>query len=157
MDWITILALLVAGIILVIIEIIFVPGTTILGIIGVALLIFGIIVGYSKFGPQTGTFILLGTLVLGGGTILLSFKSGLWQRFSLKTTNESKFNEDIKIEHLLGAEGVAVSALRPYGKVEIYDAVYEARTLGNYLEPGTKIKVTNIDKDHKIYVEQIKE
>lgn len=157
MDWVTLILLLLAGIILIVIEIIFVPGTTILGIIGVALVVFGVIIGYSKFGSQTGTIILVGSVVVGGTVTILSFRSGLWKKFSLKDTNRGKVNEDIKIEHLLGAEGVTLSACRPYGKAEIYNTTYEVKTMGIYLTPGIKVRVTKIDKDHKIYVEQIKE
>lgn len=113
MDWITVILLLVAGIVLLIAEIIFVPGTTVLGIIGAALLVFGVIIGYSKFGSQTGTIILVSALVTGGIVTVLSFRTGAWKRFALKTTNKSRFNEDIKVEHLLGAEGITLSALRP--------------------------------------------
>jgi membrane-bound ClpP family serine protease len=141
---------------LLVVEIIFVPGTTILGIIGAALLVFGVIIGYSKFGTQTGTIILVSAVVTGGAITVISFRSGVWKRFALMTTNKSKFNEDIKIEHLLGAEGITSSALRPYGKAEIYNSTYEVKTLGNYLTTGTKIKVTNVDKDHKIFVEPLK-
>lgn len=156
MDWVTVILLLIAGIILLVVEIIFVPGTTILGIIGGALMVFGVIIGYSKFGTQTGTIILVSAIVAGGGATILSFRSGVWKRFALNNTNKSKFNEDIRVEHLLGAEGITLSALRPFGKAEIYNATYEVKTLGIYLEAGTKIKVTNVDKDHKIYVERIK-
>jgi len=155
MDWLTVVLLLLAGIILLVVEIIFIPGTTILGIIGGALMVFGVIIGYSKFGSQAGTLILVGALIVGGGVTFFGFKSGVWKRFALSNTNKSKFNEDIEVEHLLGAEGVALSALRPFGKAEIYSSTYEVKTLGNYLEAGTKVKVTNVDKDHKIYVEQI--
>lgn len=156
MDWITVILLLIAGIVLLVVEIIFVPGTTILGIIGAGLMVFGVIIGYSKFGTQAGTLILVSALVVGGAITVISFKSGVWKRFALKNTNKSKFNEDIEVEHLLGAEGIAFSALRPYGKAEIYNSTYEVKTLGNYLDAGTKIKVTNVDKNHKIFVEPIK-
>lgn len=156
MEWITVILLLVAGIILLIVEIIFVPGTTLLGILGVALMVFGVIIGYSKFGSQIGTFILIGAIVTGGTATFFSFRSGLWKRFALKTTNKSKINEDLKVEHLVGAEGIAFSALRPYGKAEIYDKIYEVKTLGNYLTTGSKIKVTSVDSNRKIYVEPIK-
>ncbi len=156
MDWLTVIILLIAGIILLVVEIIFIPGTTILGIIGAALLVFGVIIGYNKFGPQTGTIILVSTLFVGGAITFLSFRSGVWRRFALNKTSKSKVNEDIEIEHLLGAEGTTLSALRPYGKAEIYNSTYEVKTLGNYLTAGTKIKVTQVDKNHKIYVEQIK-
>ena len=156
MDWITVILLLIAGIALLIIEIIFIPGTTILGLIGAALMVFGVIIGYSKFGTQTGTIILVSAVVTGGAITVISFRTGVWKRFALKTAIKSKFNEDIKIEHLLGAEGITLSALRPYGKAEIYNSTYEVKTLGNYLTAGTKIKVTNVDKDHKIFVEPLK-
>ena len=156
MDWVTVILLLLAGIVLLVVEIIFVPGTTILGIIGGALMVFGVIIGYSKFGTQTGTIILVSAIVTGGGATLIGFRSGVWKRFALNNTNKTKFNEDIKVEHLLGAEGITLSALRPFGKAEIYNSTYEVKTLGIYLEAGTKIKVTNVDKDHKIYVERIK-
>lgn len=157
MEWVTLISLLVAGIVLVIIEIIFVPGTTILGIIGVALMIFGIIIGYSKFGTHAGTIILLSTIVIGGGATIISFRTGVWKRFALKGSIDSKFNEDVKVEHLLGAEGITLSACRPYGKAEFYDNAYEVKTLGIYLTSGAKVRVTKVSKDHKIYVEQIKE
>ena len=157
MEWVTLILLLLAGIVLVIIEIIFVPGTTILGIIGFALMVFGIIIGYSKFGSQTGTIILISTIVVGGGTTILSFRSGVWKRFALKSSIDSKFNEDVKVEHLLGAEGVTLSACRPYGKAEFYDSTYEVKTLGIYLTAGAKVRVSKVDKNHKIYVEQIKD
>jgi membrane-bound ClpP family serine protease len=156
MDWITVILLLIAGIVLLVVEIIFVPGTTILGIIGAGLMVFGVIIGYSKFGNQTGTIILVSALVIGGAVTVISFKSGVWKRFALKNTNKSKFNEDIEIEHLIGAEGIAFSALRPYGKAEIYNSTYEVKTMGNYLDAGTKIRVTSVDKNHKIFVEPIK-
>ena len=157
MEWVTLVLLLLAGIILVVIEIIFVPGTTILGIIGVALVVFGVIIGYSKFGTGTGTIILISTIVVGGTITFLSFRSGVWKQFALKSVNEGKFNDEIKVEHLLGAEGTTLSACRPYGKAEIYDSTYEVKTLGIYLTAGTKVKVTKVDKNHKIYVEQIKD
>ncbi|NJN28360.1 MAG: hypothetical protein HC819_21505 [Cyclobacteriaceae bacterium] len=156
MDWITIVLLLIAGIALLVVEIIFIPGTTIIGIIGFSLMVFGVIIGYSKFGNTTGTIILISSIIVGGGITFVSFRSGVWRKFALSNINTSKFNEDIEIEHLLGAEGIALSALRPYGKAEIYNLTYEVKTLGDYLSAGTKVKVTKIDKDHKIYVEQLK-
>lgn len=155
MDWVTIVLLLVGGIILLVVEIIFVPGTTILGLIGGALMVFGVIIGYSKFGPQTGTIILVSSIVVGVAITIISFKSGVWKKFTLKDTNKSKFNENIKVKHLLGADGLTLSALRPYGKAEIYNSTYEVKTLGNYLPSGVKIKVINVDEDHKIFVQQI--
>ncbi len=155
MDWITIVLLLLGGIFLLVVEIIFVPGTTILGLIGGALMVFGVIIGYSKFGPQIGSIILAVSIVTGAIVTIISFRSGVWKKFALSDTNTSKFNEDIKVKHLLGAHGITLSALRPYGKAEIHNSTYEVKSLGNYLPTGANIIVIDVDKDHKIFVEQI--
>ena len=55
MDWLTIVLLVVSGIALILIEIIFIPGTTIVGFIGVALVIGGVIIAYRDLGSQSGT------------------------------------------------------------------------------------------------------
>jgi membrane-bound ClpP family serine protease len=157
MEWVTLILLLLAGIVLIVIEIIFVPGTTIIGIIGVALVAFGVIIAYSKFGPQVGTIVLIVAALAGGGVTVLSLRSGVWKRFALKSTMTGKFNDEIKIKHLLGAEGITVSACRPFGKAEIYDKVYEVKTLGLYLNAGSRIRVIKVDESQKIYVEQVKE
>lgn len=157
MEWLTLVLLILAGIALVVIEIIFIPGTTIIGIIGVSLLVFGIIFGYGKFGSTTGTIILVSTLALGGAATFISFRSGLWRTFALKNTNQSKFNEDMEIKHLLGAEGKAISALRPYGKAEFYNKIYEVKSQGFYANAGSRLKVIKVDNNKTVYVELIKE
>ena len=157
MEWLTVILLIVAGIALVIIEILFIPGTTVIGIIGVALLVFGIIFGYGKFGNTTGTIILVSTVVVGGLVTFVSFRSGLWRTFALKDTNAFKVNEDMEIQHLLGAEGKAVSALRPYGKAEFYNKVYEVKSMGNYANTGSRVKVIKVDNNNTIYMELLKD
>ncbi len=156
MEWLTVILLILAGIVLVIIEIIFIPGTTIMGIIGIGLLVFGIIFGYGKFGSTTGSFILAGTIVLGATATFISFRSGLWRKFALKNASNSKVNENLEIQHLLGATGRATSALRPYGKAEFYDKVYEVKTTGDYANSGSQVKVIKVDLNKTIYVELIK-
>jgi membrane-bound ClpP family serine protease len=157
MDWLTVILLIVAGIALIIIEILFIPGTTVIGIIGVALLVFGIIFGYGKFGNTTGTIILISTVVVGGAATFFSFRSGLWRTFALKGTSNSRVNEDMEIQHLLGAEGRAVSALRPYGKAEFYNKVYEVKSMGNYANAGSRVRIIKVDKNNTIYIELLKD
>jgi membrane-bound ClpP family serine protease len=52
----------------------------------------------------------------------------------------------------VGAEGVAVSALRPSGKAEIAGKLYEVTTLGHFANAGTAVKVIRISS-HQIVVE----
>jgi membrane-bound ClpP family serine protease len=154
-DWLSVLILIGAGIVLVLLEIIFVPGTTILGIIGMAIMIFGIILAYSNFGPQYGTVVLVGTLIAGGVLTVFGFRQGSWKKFALKSAIRSRFNEDVQTNLFVDDEGKAVSALRPIGKAEFGDRTYEVRTIGNYVNSGTRVKVTRIDDQKRIFVEPI--
>jgi membrane-bound ClpP family serine protease len=153
-DWVTVLVLILAGIVFVIVEIIFVPGTTILGIIGLAMMIFGVVLSYNKFGSNTGTIVLIGTALVGAAITVVSFKSGVWRKFALKTAMRGKVNEDVKINLFVKDVGETVSALRPIGKAEFGDRTFEVRTIGNYVEAGTKVEITKID-NNKIFVQPI--
>ncbi len=59
--WTLIVALILIGLLLVILEIVFVPGTTIVGLAGVVLAGVGILFAYREFGNETGWYVLLGT------------------------------------------------------------------------------------------------
>ena len=56
--------LIVLGIVLFLIEFLIIPGITIAGIGGMILTAAGIYLAYSNFGPQTGFYFLLGTLIV---------------------------------------------------------------------------------------------
>ena len=154
-DWLSVLLLIGAGIILVLLEIIFIPGTTVLGIIGMAIMIFGIVLAYSSFGPKYGSVVLAGTLIAGGTLTFFGFRQGSWKKFALKGAINSRFNEDIKPNLFIDDEGKAVSALRPIGKAEFGDRTYEVRTIGNYVNSGTMVRVIRIEEQNRIFVEPI--
>ena len=153
-EWITVISLIVVGLALVIAEIIFVPGTTLVGITGFALMAVGISLGFSYFGGSVGWTIAGVTAVLSGFVIVCAFRSNVWGRFSLKSTIDSKVNEG-ELEGIhAGQEGVALSALRPVGKAELASRTFEVRTLGAYVESGTRIRVTQVNAN-QITVEPI--
>ena len=154
LEWITVILLILIGLGLIITELIFIPGTTIVGLIGAALTAVGIFFSYDYFGTATGTLVLLGSIIVAIGSLVYAFKSGSWKRFSLKETNKSKFNEDLTIDLKEGMEGVAISTLKPIGKGEFNEKQYEVKSFGNYINPGEKIKIIKIDNS-QILVEPI--
>src|SRR5262249_29783941 len=154
MEWLTVSSLIVIGLAILIIEIIFVPGTTIVGLIGFVLMVIGVGLSFKYFGPTVGWMTTSGTTVLSGSIIYLAFKANVWGLFSLKSTIDSKVNEGETSELKEGAEGTTVSALRPVGKAELGSKIYEVKTLGAYLEPGTRIRIMNIQAN-QIVVEPL--
>ena len=152
MEWFTIIALLIFGLILIIIEVIFVPGTTFVGIVGFGIAGFGVWQSFISFGTQTGLIVLSVSSVVAIGAIFYSFKSGVWKRFALEEKNDSKFNEGNKHTLAEGDLGIAVSALRPMGTAEFEDKLFEVRTNGNYVEVGTKVKIERLINNSIIVV-----
>lgn len=155
MEWLTVILLIVFGIVLIVVELIFVPGTTIVGLLGLGLAVTGVYFSFDYFGNQTGWIVLLSTSVISLSSLVYALRSGAWKKFALKKSIDSRVNEEItdEIQKLqIGDIGETVSALRPIGKVEFGDTLYEARTLGAYVESGNEVKIIRIE-DNKIIVE----
>ena len=154
MEWFSIVLLIIMGLVLLIIELIFIPGTTIIGLLGIIFIIVGVYFGFDTYGKSTGIYILGGTLVLTIITLYFGFKSKAWEQFSLKTSMQGKFNEGLNDVLNLEDEGIATSTLKPVGKGEFQGKQYEVTSLGGYVDTGIKIKVIKIERN-KIIVEPI--
>jgi membrane-bound ClpP family serine protease len=152
--WIIIIALLAIGLALIIAEIIFIPGTTLVGVLGLVFSVAGIVISYEYFGSDVGFYILLGMGAATAGALYYSFKSGVWQKFSLKSSNKSKVNEGMVSELTIGDEGKALSTLRPVGKAKFKNQEYEVKTLGDYVDHGTPVRIKLI-MSNQIIVEPI--
>ncbi len=153
--WIIIISLLLIGLALIIVELIFIPGTTVVGLLGLVFSIAGIVVCYRHFGNATGFYVLIGMLTVSLGTLFISFRTGAWTRFSLKSSMDSKVNEGMLAMVSIGDEGITLSSLRPIGKAEFNQKTYEVKTSGTYLDSGEKVKITQIES-HQIVVEPLK-
>jgi len=143
-EWITVISLILFGIFLIVAEVIFVPGTTIVGIVGFVFLVLGLGFGFNYFGSETGWIMVGITSVASGLIFYYSFKTNVWSRFSLKSSIDSKVNEGELKSLTVGTEGQTVSALRPVGKAELGNKLYEVKTLGEYLDSGSKVRVIKI-------------
>lgn len=143
--WIIILALLLIGLALIVVEVVLIPGTTIVGIIGVIFVGAGVIFSYRYFGSEIGLYVLLGTSAVTAIALYFSFRSEAWSRFANKSTMKSKVNEGMTSGLQLGDEGVAVSTLKPMGTVRFVSGQFEVKTLGDYVDVGTKVRIVHIE------------
>lgn len=154
LDWIIVLFLVVFGLGLIAAEVIFVPGTTFVGIIGVVLTVAGIYMGFTTFGNTTGYWLLALSMIGGVGAIIYGLRNDTWTRFSLQSTNKGRVNDDFTPKVVVGALGKTISELRPQGKAEFAEGIYEVRTNGQYLSSGTEIRISKIES-HTIFVEPL--
>jgi membrane-bound ClpP family serine protease len=152
--WTIIMVLLVLGLLLLVAEIIFIPGTTFVGLLGAIFTIVGICITYSHFGREAGLYTLGGTIVITLVALVICFKAGTWNKFALKDAINSKVNDGLTETLHVGDEGVTSSTLRPMGKAEFNNKTVEVKTLGYYLEQGCRVRITSINI-HQITVEPI--
>lgn len=153
-EWSTVISLVLFGLLLLIAEIIFVPGTTIVGLVGFVFVVVGVGLGFKYFGSETGWMLVGCTAVASGALFYVAFKANVWGKFALKSSSDSRVNEGAMSDIRPGQEGVALSALRPVGKADIADKTYEVRTNGEYVESGTRIKIVKVIS-HQIFVEPL--
>ena len=154
LDWFTIILLLTVGIILIVVELIFIPGTTLFGIAGLVLTIIGVVLSFTTFGSGTGILVLSGAFAALGVVLFFSLRSNAWDKLSLKQSSRSRVNDDVPNNVWKGDVGITLSALRPTGKVEFKETVVEVSTLGPYVDAGAKVQVIEV-QSNKILVEAV--
>ena len=154
MEWTIIIGLLIIGVFLILIEIIFIPGTTVFGIVGFLTFFLSSYIAFNTFGNQVGLVILLISTIILLITVVYTLNSKTWEKLSLQKVNRSKFNKG-KIKLLkIGDEGKAISSLKPYGKGVFDGKIYEIKTNGNFVKEQNKIKIIDI-LQNKIIVEKL--
>lgn len=135
------------GLLLIVLELIFVPGTTVVGIVGLICLAVGVYLSFQFFGVRIGWTVLVGSSVTGFGILTYTLRSRAWERFTLKRSIDSKVNEEFPLNLQVGEVGEAISALRPMGNADFNSRIVEVRSHGNYVKTGRKVQIVKIDNN----------
>lgn len=152
MSWALIVACILIGFAIILVEVIFIPGTTIVGFLGLAVLTVGVFFSY-EHGAFAGNITLAATITFAGVFGYVVYKYRLWTLFSLNDSLKKVKND--KFENLnLGDVGITRSALRPTGAVEFNHVEKEAEAVNGYINSGKKVKIVQMDK-YRIFVEEI--
>lgn len=138
-----IIGMVVLGIVLVVLEILVLPGM-VAGIIGVLMIIAGISMGYGEFGATGGSMVLGGAVIGLVSAIVISFKQRSWKRFGLKDTIDSHVNDVPSQGISVGDTAFTISALRPAGTVQVNDRKIEAHTNGEWIDTNVEVEVVDV-------------
>jgi len=152
------IAVLFVGIALIALEVFVIPGFGVAGIAGIACTVGALI--FIMLGNDNFNFdfvpaeeITTAATVVGVGifgSIVLLFvlgyrftQSNMFKRVALVTTQDKEdgYVATFYKKELVGQEGVAMTILRPSGRIEIEEEIYDAYTRGEYIEAGEKVKV----------------
>lgn len=168
-EWI--ILLFVAGFILIVLEMFVVPGFGVTGIAGIVCislaLIFGMIENYTfslthasvgSLWMSLGVFFAGLALAVGAVWWLTSSHGPKWVRRHTDLTTELRNDDgfvgvDMSPARYVGHEGVAVTDMRPAGKVEINGETLDAVAVMGFVHAGTRVKVTKYE-NAQIYVRE---
>ena len=155
MDWLTVSLLLLFGLAFLVAEVIFIPGTTVVGLVGFGLLIAGIWFGYRDLGSTTGHVLLSGSAVAVGLLVYLGLRPKNLNRVALTQVNHAGVHDVRPAADIQpGTTGRTLSALRPAGTVLFDDDRREVTTRGEFVPAGATVRVLGIEHN-RIVVENV--
>jgi membrane-bound ClpP family serine protease len=143
--------LLVAGLLLVLVEV-FVPSGGIIGFLSLSSVLAAIVIAFYNRGLETGMIFLVAAAV--GIPLVLSIGFRYWpqtqigKRVLLEVPTESELLPDSPqrraLRKLVGKVGIAKSMMLPSGAITIQGQTVDAVTEGMAIEPGQRVEVIEV-------------
>ncbi len=153
MELFIVISLLTIGWLLVFLEIFFIPGITVFGIVGVAVMIAGYYYAFTNYGNSGGYQTIGISALLMLASLVLGFKSGLWNKLSLKESlKNSRTNEWEEGIIKVGDYGMAISKIALSGTARFNEINFEVNSESEFISPNTAIEIIKIE-NRKIIVQ----
>ncbi len=142
-----IIFLIIIGIVLILLEFLVIPGTTIAAISGFILAGSGIYLSYNTYSTNTGHLVLVITIITIILSVVFSLRSKTWKKAMLNTEITSVANTYQMDKITVGDVGKTMSRLAPMGKVMINDNIYEAKSFGQFVDQQIEIEIIKIENN----------
>ncbi|SFQ76544.1 NfeD-like C-terminal, partner-binding [Hymenobacter arizonensis] len=139
--------LLLFGLLFLAAEVIFIPGTTIVGFVGFALLAVGVWMGYRDLGTPLGHYALVGVALLAGVIVYVGLRPKNLSRLALHSVNDTTVDDARRADVAPGTVGHTLSALRPSGTVLFGTERREVVTRGEFVASGSAVRVLAIEQN----------
>ena len=142
---ITIITLLLSlALLLLFVEIFFLPGVTVAGLGGLLCATGGIVYAYSEVSATAG-HVALG-IALASFSLLFYWlmRSKTIDKYSLQTNIDGKIisNDDLNIQ--VNDEGITLSRLNPMGKIKVNGIITEGTSITGFVSEATVIRVVQV-------------
>ena len=149
-----ILALIVLGIVMLMLELAVIPGFTVFGVAAIGILGYSVYLAFINYGIWAGIGVLVALIVLLPVLFMKFFKTKAGRKMQLESVIDGKVNQIEYSKINVGDKGKALGRLAPMGKIEVNGYVAEGKSLGNYIPEGSEIEIVKISENH-IIVKQI--
>mgnify|MGYP002556070107 CR=1 FL=1 len=142
MDILIIILLVLIGVVLIILEIFFLPGITVAGFSSLIFFGGGIYYAFVNLGTTAG-YVTIVACVVG---IIWFMRSKSLDRISLKTDIDSVIPTQVNDSIKVGDEGIALSRLNPMGTVLIGTVQVEGKTREDFIDEGSSVIVERVER-----------
>ncbi|MFN7181922.1 MAG: NfeD family protein [Planctomycetota bacterium] len=160
--------LILLGVVLVLLEVFIIPGTTIIGILGIASIIVGIIMNFGTITPPeipkiagfSNAVLMYTTITLVGSLLLFFIAIKLLPSVPVVNTlilegglHEKAIEPNVTPQIQAGIEGITLTECKPIGLVDFNGYVVECEAVGEFVKRNQKIEVINVS-GNKIYIRE---
>jgi len=153
--WTVIIILILVGILMLLLEILVIPGSGVAGVVGFGLMIAGIWLAYSREGAMAGNITLVVTLGVNLIGLILALRSKTWKNVMLNTSINSKIRTIDPKELKVGDIGRTISRCPPMGKAVFHDKFYEVSAFSEFIDQDQDVEIIKIS-GNKIFIKPIK-
>lgn len=155
---VTTIIIIIAALALVfgIIEIFFMPGFGVAGIVSIVCALIDTVLIYQCFGLGWAVAAVTAGVALLAVALRWVAKSKTFDRMALHTSIDSTAATQAQLSVKAGDLGTAVTRLALVGNAEIDGNIVEVKSSGDFLNPGTPVRVVSVCEAN-ITVERVKE
>lgn len=148
--WWIVVSLLILGVVLMLVEMLLIPGIGIAGFLSLGSLGVACWYAFSVISPAAGWWTTLAAVLLLGAMTFFALRAKTWRRFELKTEVTSQMGTESSQVHV-GDCGVAYTRLAPMGTGRFGSVTCEVKSFDNtMISAGTGIEVVAVEENRPL-------
>ncbi|MBR2360389.1 MAG: NfeD family protein [Bacteroidaceae bacterium] len=144
MEILIIASLLIAGIILLLLEVFLFPGISLAGIGATVCLVYANVRAFNELGTWPGVITLAISIISSILVFVWFMRSKSLDRLALKKDIDSSVKQPESATIQVGDTGIALTRLAQIGNARFGDRIVEVRTTGDFIDAKTPIIVERI-------------
>ncbi|MBE6290112.1 MAG: nodulation efficiency protein D (NfeD) [Bacteroidaceae bacterium] len=150
-----IIALVISALLLLLVELFVIPGSSLAAILSAICLTWAVAYAFINISALAGIITLIIALILGSCVLTTFMRSKTLDKVALTEEVSSTVDRSVAAQVQVGDKGYAVTRLALIGNAEINGHVVEVRSADGFLNEKTPVVVTCVT-DNEIIVQKIK-
>lgn len=149
-----IIALVISALLLLLVELFVIPGSSLAAILSAICLTWAVAYAFINISALAGIITLIIALILGSCVLITFMRSKTLDKVALTEEVSSTIDRSVAAQVQVGDKGYAVTRLALIGNAEINGHVVEVRSADGFLNEKTPVVVTCVT-DNEIIVQKI--